>query len=198
MADATTDSVFASTLASAMAVTKAESKSRPVSPAESLASASAVNMTPVEEVSSDTSEEVVRVRKPKKASSKAEDKQSERHHRSRRRLLQRQQVNEEERRAARLVRRRKSSFAIYFPKVLKNVHEDLTLSQRAVSILDSFVKDMFERIASEARLLACRTKSPTINSREIQTAVRLLLPGKMCKRAVAKATMAMIRYISSE
>ncbi|XP_021044293.1 histone H2B type 1-A-like [Mus pahari] len=107
-------------------------------------------------------------------------------------------VKEEERRAARLIRRRKNSFAIYFLKVLKNIHVGLSLSQRSVNILDSFVKDMFERIASEASFLARQTKSSTINSREIQTAVRLLLPPELCRRAVAEGTMAMVRYISNK
>ncbi|XP_052027849.1 histone H2B type 1-B-like [Apodemus sylvaticus] len=114
------------------------------------------------------------------------------------RLLQRQLRKEDERRAARLIRRRKNSFASYFPKVLRNIHAGLSLSQRSVSILDSFVKDMFERIASEASFLARQNRSPTINSREIQTAVRLLLPGELCRRAVAEGTMAMVRYISSK
>uniref|UniRef100_A0A8C8UBK8 Core Histone H2A/H2B/H3 domain-containing protein n=1 Tax=Peromyscus maniculatus bairdii TaxID=230844 RepID=A0A8C8UBK8_PERMB len=68
----------------------------------------------------------------------------------------------------------------------------------SVRILDSFVKDMFERIANEASNLARQNKSSTINSREIQTAVRLLLPGKICKQAVSEGTMALVRYISSK
>ncbi|XP_021008437.1 histone H2B type 3-A-like [Mus caroli] len=108
-----------------------------------------------------------------------------------------QSIREDERRA-RLIRRRKNSFAIYFPKVLKNIHVGLSLSQRSVNILDSFVKDMFERIASEASFLVRQARNSTINSREIQTAIRLLLPGELCRRAVAEGTMAMVRYISNK
>ncbi|XP_044090637.1 histone H2B-like [Neovison vison] len=86
------------------------------------------------------------------------------------------------------------SFATYFPRVLKQVHEGLSLSQQAVSIMDSFVKDMFERIADEASRLARSTKRSTITSGEIQTAVRLLLPGEMGKHTVSEATKAVIRF----
>lgn len=114
-------------------------------------------------------------------------------------ILRRQQIREDERRVARLIRRRrKNSFAIYFLKVLKNIHVGLSLSQQSVSVLDSFVKDMFERIASEASFLARQARSSTINSREIQTAVRLLLPGELCKHAISEGTMAMVRYISNK
>uniref|UniRef100_A0A8C6GM94 H2B.W histone 2 n=1 Tax=Mus spicilegus TaxID=10103 RepID=A0A8C6GM94_MUSSI len=109
----------------------------------------------------------------------------------------RQSIREDEHRA-RLIRRSKNSFAIYFLKVLKNIHVGLSLSQRSVNILDSFVKDMFERIASEASFLARQARNSTINSREIQTAIRLLLPGELCRRAVAEGTMAMVRYISNK
>ncbi|XP_044090643.1 late histone H2B.L1-like [Neovison vison] len=86
------------------------------------------------------------------------------------------------------------SFATYFPRVLKQVHEGLSLSKKAVSVLDSFVKDMFERIADDASRLARSTQCTTITSREIQTAVRLLLPGEMGKHAASEATKAILRY----
>lgn len=132
----------------------------------------------------------------KQEEEKQEQKKQEKERRRSLRLLQLQSIKEDERRIARFMRRqRKNSFAIYFRKVLKNIHEDLSLSQRSVNVLDSFVKDMFERIASEASFLARQTASPTINSREIQTAVCLLLPGDLRKRAVSVGTMAMVRYI---
>ncbi|CAD7682487.1 unnamed protein product [Nyctereutes procyonoides] len=90
------------------------------------------------------------------------------------------------------------SFAIYFPRVLKQVDEGLSLSQKAVSIMDSFVKDILERIADEASHLAGSTKCSTITSREIQTAVRLLLPREIGKYAVSEATKAIMRYTFSK
>ena len=98
--------------------------------------------------------------------------------------------------------RRHDSFAAYFPRVLKQVHEGLSLSKKAVSVMDSFVKDIFERIADEAARLARSTKGSnkhsTINSREIQTAVRLLLPGELAKHAVSEGTKAVTKYTSAK
>uniref|UniRef100_A0A8D2DL83 Core Histone H2A/H2B/H3 domain-containing protein n=1 Tax=Sciurus vulgaris TaxID=55149 RepID=A0A8D2DL83_SCIVU len=90
-------------------------------------------------------------------------------------------------------RGREVSFATYFPRVLKQVHVGLSLSQMAVNVMDSFIKDMFERIASEAGRLARQNNRTTITSREIQTAVRLLLPGEINKHAVSEGTMALLR-----
>jgi histone H2B len=59
-----------------------------------------------------------------------------------------------------------------------------------MSILNSFVNDIFERVAGEASKLASYNKKSTISSREIQTAVRLILPGELAKHAVSEGTKA--------
>ncbi|KAG5677677.1 hypothetical protein PVAND_007414 [Polypedilum vanderplanki] len=67
--------------------------------------------------------------------------------------------------------RRKESYAIYIFKVLKT---------------------------TEASRLAHYNKRSTITSREIQTAVRLLLPGELAKHAVSEGTKAVTKYTSSK
>merc|ERR1711862_1020443 len=69
---------------------------------------------------------------------------------------------------------------------------------KAMSIMNSFVNDLFERIAAEASRLAHYNKRSTITSREIQTAVRLLLPGELAKHAVSEGTKAATKYTSSK
>ena len=95
-------------------------------------------------------------------------------------------------------KRRKESYAIYIYRVLKQVHPDTGVSSKAMSIMNSFVNDIFERIAAEASRLAHYNKRSTITSREIQTAVRLLLPGELAKHAVSEGTNAVTRYTSSK
>ena len=98
-------------------------------------------------------------------------------------------------------------------QVLKQVHPDTGVSSKAMSIMNSFVNDLFERIAAEASKLAHYNKRQllsikmfliafiirsTITSREIQTAVRLLLPGELAKHAVSEGTKAVTKYTSSK
>ena len=87
-------------------------------------------------------------------------------------------------------KRRKESYSIYIYKVLKQVHPDTGISSKATSIMNSFVNDIFERITAEASRLAHYNRRSTITSREIQTAVRLLLPGELAKHAVSEGTKA--------
>lgn len=93
---------------------------------------------------------------------------------------------------------RKESYSIYIYKVLKQVHPDTGISAKAMSIMNSFVNDIFERIANEASRLAHYNKKHTISSREIQTAVRLHLPGELSKHAVSEGTKAVTKYTSSK
>ncbi|XP_062407004.1 histone H2B 1/2-like [Sardina pilchardus] len=95
-------------------------------------------------------------------------------------------------------RTRKESYAIYIYKVLKQVHPDTGISSKGMGIMNSFVKDIFERIAGEASRLSHINKRRTVSSREIQTAVRLLLPGELAKHAVSEGTKAVTKYTSSK
>ena len=92
----------------------------------------------------------------------------------------------------------KQTYSRYIYKVLKQVHPDTGISSKAMSIMNSFVNDIFERIAAEASRLSHYNKRKTITSREIQTAVRLLLPGELAKHAVSEGTKAVTKYTSSK
>ncbi|GCC40051.1 hypothetical protein chiPu_0024151 [Chiloscyllium punctatum] len=78
------------------------------------------------------------------------------------------------------------------------VHPDTGISSKAMSIMNSFVNDVFERIATEASRLTQYNKRSTITSREVQTAVRLLLPGELAKHAVSEGTKAVTKYTSTK
>ena len=77
------------------------------------------------------------------------------------------------------------------------VHPDTGISSRAISILNSFITDIFEKIATETAQLARYNKKPTVTSREIQTAVRLILPGELAKHAVSEGTKAVTKFTSA-
>ena len=83
---------------------------------------------------------------------------------------------------------RVESYGIYIHRVLKQVHPDTRISTKTMSIMNSFVNDLFERIAAEASRLSHYNKKQTISSNDIQTAIRLILPGELSKHAVSEGT----------
>ena len=94
--------------------------------------------------------------------------------------------------------KRKESYSLYIHKVLKQGHQDTGITTKAMGITNSFVSDIFERMAMKAYRLTKYGKKSTMSSREIQTAARLLLPGEVAKHAVSEDTKAVTKYISSK
>ncbi len=94
-------------------------------------------------------------------------------------------------------KKRTESYSSYIYKVLKQVHPDTGISSKGMSIMNSFINDIFEKIATEASKLARCNKKPTVTSREIQTAVRLILSGELAKHAVSEGTKAVTQFTSA-
>jgi histone H2B len=94
-------------------------------------------------------------------------------------------------------RRRVETFATYIFKVLKQVHPDMGLSKKAMDIVNQFVYGTMHRIIASADSVATASKKKTLSSREIQTAVRLVLPGELAKHAVSEGTKAVTKWSSA-
>lgn len=95
-------------------------------------------------------------------------------------------------------RRRKEGgegYKRYVYRVLKQVHPGLGVSSKAMTVLSGFMNDMFERIAEEAAKLSKYTGKTTLSAREIQGAVKLVLPGELQKHAMAEGTKAVSNYM---
>ena len=94
-------------------------------------------------------------------------------------------------------KKRTETFSVYIYRVLKQVHPETGISKRSMHIMNSFINDIFEKIALESSKLVRYNKKHTLSSREVQTAVRLLLPGELAKHAVSEGTKAVTKYSSA-
>ena len=94
-------------------------------------------------------------------------------------------------------RKRSETFSSYIMKVLKQVHPKIGVSKKSMAILNSLVSDTFERVATEAGKLCRYSNKGTLSSREVQTAVRLVLPGELAKHAVSEGTKAVTKFTSA-
>ncbi|CAA6655565.1 unnamed protein product [Spirodela intermedia] len=85
----------------------------------------------------------------------------------------------------------------YVFRVLKQVHPELRVSSMAMTVLDSLVKDMFERLAGEASRLSKYSGRATLSTREIQAAVRLVLPRELGEHALAEGNKAVANFMTA-
>ena len=94
-------------------------------------------------------------------------------------------------------KKRVESYSSYIYKVLKQVHPDCGISKKSMSIMNSFITDIFDRTLVEAGKLARYSKRSTVSSREVQSAIRLVLPGELAKHAVSEGTKAVTKFTSA-
>ena len=71
------------------------------------------------------------------------------------------------------------------------------ISKKGMSVMNSFVNDIFDKVMGEAAKLTRYNKKATLSSREVQTAVRLSLPGELAKHAVSEGTKAVTKFTSA-
>lgn len=91
-----------------------------------------------------------------------------------------------------VARKGKKSFKSFIAKVNKSSKKGLTLSSKAVKVLNSFVNDMFDRIAVQAASVARASKQSTLKASTVQTAVRLTLPADLSRHACGAASKAVL------
>jgi histone H2B len=91
-------------------------------------------------------------------------------------------------------RKGKRTWKLFIRRSLKSISKETRISSKAASIVNSFVNDMFDRIATEAAALARVNKRATLNSRDIQTAVRLLLPAAVARHALGEGARAVSKF----
>jgi histone H2B len=82
-------------------------------------------------------------------------------------------------------------------RVLKQVHPEIGISKRSMMVMNSLIQDVFDKITIESSKLARMNSKHTLSSREVQTAVRLILPGELAKHAVSEGTKAVTKFTTA-
>ncbi|KAG4947148.1 hypothetical protein JHK87_043155 [Glycine soja] len=81
-------------------------------------------------------------------------------------------------------------------RLLKKVHHKRGISSKCMTVLNNLMYDMFDRLAFEASKLNNYIGHMTLSSREIQGAVRLVLPGELGKHAIVEGVKVVNNYTS--
>ena len=91
-------------------------------------------------------------------------------------------------------RSKPSTYKLYISKVLKQVRPQVRISKKSMLIVNNFVSDTFDRLATEAGKLCKLTKRNTLSGRDMQSAIRLVLPGDLSRHACSEAVKAMAKF----
>lgn len=95
--------------------------------------------------------------------------------------------------------RLRESYSSSIYKVLVQVNPNTDISKEGVSLMNSFINDAFQRIATEAGEIATYNhQKRTLSKTEIQNAVRTILgTGELAKQAVSEGTDAVDKFSSA-
>lgn len=84
----------------------------------------------------------------------------------------------------------------YIYKVLKQVHNGIGISSKAVSILESVCDDVLDQLATQGADLARGAKGHTLGSREVLSAATLVLPGQLGVHAQDEGRKAFNKFMT--
>lgn len=94
-------------------------------------------------------------------------------------------------------KRRYDSYKNGLLKVLKQSHPDLSLSSKAMNIMNNFVDHTAKRIGEKARHVLTQSKSrnPTLDAKVVQTVLHLILPEELAKHTSNEGKKACVRLM---
>merc|ERR1711964_392559 len=93
----------------------------------------------------------------------------------------------------RFIKGHKETYNTYIYRVLKQVHPDLRISKKAMSICDALCKDVEGKKQKEMRSLCALVGVHTCKSRQAVAATKLVLPGELGKHAIQEGTKALAK-----
>jgi histone H2A len=83
-------------------------------------------------------------------------------------------------------------------RILKQVHPDAIIANLACQIVGDIIRELFVKLVNEASFLTSQFRGKkTLTSRDVQTAVRLVLVGELTKHAVSEGTKAVTKFFMS-
>eukprot|EP01063_Lacrimia_lanifica_P026315 TRINITY_DN352_c1_g2_i2.p2 TRINITY_DN352_c1_g2~~TRINITY_DN352_c1_g2_i2.p2 ORF type:complete len:162 (+),score=92.99 TRINITY_DN352_c1_g2_i2:58-486(+) len=86
------------------------------------------------------------------------------------------------------------SYKTYIHRLMKKGSHGNKITTKGMVIVNSFVTDLFERLAAEASRLNAHAGTKTLSSAAVIAAVKLQLPSEMAKQALTQGAKAVGQY----
>lgn len=90
------------------------------------------------------------------------------------------------------------NYSVQLRKVLKELHPDIGITEKAMNIMDSFVNGLYEQLATEASRVTKALRRRTLSHREVEASVRVILPEGLAKRAMEEGNLAVVTMSTSK
>ena len=94
--------------------------------------------------------------------------------------------------------RDEDNLRVYIFRVLKEVHPETGISKTAISTLNSIILEVYRNLAANARELCMKSDHKILTPQDIQTAIKIVFPGEICKHAINEGTRALTTFNSQK
>lgn len=101
------------------------------------------------------------------------------------------QPSEEKKKPKQKPKQKPENFSLFIYKKLKSIHPDIGISEQSMSIMNSFLQDIFQRICFESSNLVRISKKHIMTAKDVQSAVKLILTGDLSRWAMLNASKAL-------
>ena len=92
--------------------------------------------------------------------------------------------------------KKEENFQSSIYKVLKHLNPDIGINKRAMSTMNSIVLEIYRKISREAATMS-RNVEKTLGQNTMQCAIKLTVPGELCKHSVTEGAKAYTKYLKS-
>ena len=96
-------------------------------------------------------------------------------------------------------KKRSENFSLYIYKVLKQTagnKESKGINKRAMSIVNSMIFDILDKLTQQSAQLVRYTNKRTLGYKEIEAAVKLLFPQDLAQHAIQDGRKAVDRFLA--
>jgi histone H3/H4 len=96
-------------------------------------------------------------------------------------------------------KKEEKGYATYLQKVMKQIfpkEKGITISAKAMEVVNAMVEDLEDRVSSKAFDLAKFQKKSTLAAPHVQTATKMVFPPDMGGMAIQEGTKCLTRYLS--
>ena len=97
-------------------------------------------------------------------------------------------------------RRNSEGFSVYIYKVLKETlhsKDSKGINKKAMSILNSMVVDVLDKLAAQSTQLIRYTNKHTLSYKEIEASVKLLFPSDLAQHAIQDGRKAIGKFLGT-
>ena len=84
------------------------------------------------------------------------------------------------------------NFERHLYRLLKQIHPELGVGRTTMVTLNHMLLEVYKKLARTAGEVSAHTKGQTLTAKDIQTAIKLSLPGEFQKHAVSESAKAVL------